>query len=130
MCITIEIKLPLPRLLTPLLLVGVWHKAPATLLVLYARPQREAGCEEAGRWLFQRVLGGRGMFRGQSELPKRVFGVNLEGFQGQPDLYETHEILVLGFFGVFRSLSRSLATPPPRVFEVNLEGFRGQPDLL
>ena len=72
-------------------------------------PVKPATVEEAGRWLFQTVLGGLGMFRVSLSCPGgfsgstwRVFGVNLT-------CYETHEIYGLWVFGVFRMLSRLLS---------------------
>ena len=69
--------------------------------------------------------GWAGRFRGQLDLPGRFRGQYEEGFGVDTTCYETHEILVLEGFGVFRGLSTSLATYSPEV-SGSFVVFRGQ----
>ena len=76
------------------------------------------------------------MFRGQSELPRRVSGSIRGGFGVNLNCYETHEILVLGRIrGLLRFFEVTSHPPPLKDSEVCMEGpgwagrFRGQPDL-
>ena len=68
--------------------------------------------------VFQWVLCGLGRFGVNLSCPGGFSGSTWRGFGVNLTCYEIIEIIVLGVFGVFRGLSRSLPTPPP--------GFRGR----